>query len=98
MERNSSQTWKPTPNLVLLLSGPAHARARAQTHSKKLLSIANKHGKSTATVRPAGTEVMASVKRYPRAILSTPGTSGYRLSYKRVLRVVPHKPLRPGIF
>ena len=31
--------------------------------------------------------LMASVKRYPRAILSTPGTSGYRLSYKRVLRV-----------
>ena len=34
---------------------------------------------------------MASVKRDPRAILSTPGTSGYRLSYKWVLRVVPHK-------
>ena len=43
-------------------------------------------------------EVMASVKRYPCAVLSTPGTSGYRLSYKRVLRVVPHKPLRSGIF
>ena len=42
--------------------------------------------------------VIASVKIYPRAILGTPGTSGYRVSYKRVLRVVPHKPLRPGIF
>ena len=40
----------------------------------------------------------ASVKIYSRAILSTPGTSGFRLSYKRVLRVVPHKPLRSGIF
>ena len=39
---------------------------------------------------------MASVKRYPRMVLSTPGTSGYRLSYKRVLRVVPHKPPKIG--
>ena len=29
-----------------------------------------------------GLQVRASVQRYPRAILSTPGTSGYRLSYK----------------
>ena len=41
---------------------------------------------------------MASGNRYPRAVLSTPGTSGYRLSYKRVLRVLPHKPLGSGIF
>ena len=42
--------------------------------------------------------IMASVKIYPRAILSTPGTSGYRLSYKMVRRAVPHKPPRSGIF
>ena len=40
----------------------------------------------------------ASVKRYPRAILSTPGTSGYYISYNRVLRVVLQNPLRWGIF
>ena len=36
----------------------------------------------------------ASVQIYPRTILSTPGTSGYRLSYKRVAptKVVPSKP------
>ena len=39
--------------------------------------------------------IMASVNRYPRAVLSTPGTSGYRLSYKLLLRAVP---LRWGIF
>ena len=33
--------------------------------------------------------IMASVKIYPRAILSTPGTSGYEISCKRVLRAVP---------
>ena len=43
-------------------------------------------------------QVMASVKIHPRKILSTPGTSGYRLSCKGVLRAVPHKPLRSGIF
>ena len=43
-------------------------------------------------------KIRASVKRYPRTILSTPDTSGYRLSYKRVLRTVPHKPPRGGIF
>ena len=32
--------------------------------------------------------------RPTRTIMSTPGTSAYRLSYKWVLRVVPHKPLR----
>ena len=41
---------------------------------------------------------MASVKRYPRAILNTPGTSGYYISYNRVLRAVLQKPLRWGIF
>ena len=52
-----------------------------------------------SVVMSGGTHVMASVKVYPRAILSTPGTSGYRLSYKMVLRaVVPHKALRSGIF
>ena len=45
-----------------------------------------------------GASVIASVNRYPRMVLSTPGTSGYRLSYKQVLRAVPHKPLRWGIF
>ena len=35
---------------------------------------------------------MASFKRYPRTILSTLGTSGYEISYKRVLRAVPHNP------
>ena len=29
-------------------------------------------------------------------VLSTPGTSGYRLSYKKVLRAVPHKPFHIG--
>ena len=43
-------------------------------------------------------EITASVKIYPRAILSTPGTSGYYISYKRVLRAVLQKPLRWGIF
>ena len=38
---------------------------------------------------------MASVNRYPRAVFSTQGTSGYRLSYKLLLRAVP---LRWGIF
>ena len=42
--------------------------------------------------------IRASVKRYPRAILSTPGTSGYYISYNRVLRAVLQKPLRCGIF
>ena len=37
---------------------------------------------------------MASVKRCPRAILSTPGTSGYYISNNRVLRAVLQKPLR----
>ena len=32
------------------------------------------------------------VKRYPRMILSTPGTSGCRLSYKQVLLAVPPNP------
>ena len=32
------------------------------------------------------------------AILSTPGTSGYYISYNRVLRAVLQKPLRWGIF
>ena len=41
-------------------------------------------------VRACHLEYIASFKRYPRTILSTPGTSGYRLSYKRVLRAVPH--------
>ena len=43
--------------------------------------------------------IIASVKiiLYPRAVLSTPGTSGYRLSYKLVLRAVPPTPLRWGI-
>ena len=36
---------------------------------------------------------MTSVKRYLRTILSTPGTAGYRLLYKQVLRVVPHSDL-----
>ena len=36
----------------------------------------------------------ASAKTYPRAILGTPATSGYRLLYKMVLRAVPHKPPR----
>ena len=40
---------------------------------------------------------MTSVKLYPRMIMSTPGTRGYRLSYKRVLRVVHHKPPSSGI-
>ena len=40
---------------------------------------------------------IASVKRYPRTILSTPGTSGYDISYKSVRRAVPHKPPRSGI-
>ena len=35
----------------------------------------------------------ASVKIYPRAILSTPGTSGYDISYKWVLRAVLQTPL-----
>ena len=38
------------------------------------------------------------LKRYPRAILSTPGTSGYYITYNRVLRAVLQKPLRWGIF
>ena len=38
------------------------------------------------------------LKDTPRTVLSTPGTSGYRLSYKRVLRAVLQKPLRSGIF
>ena len=41
---------------------------------------------------------MASVERYPRATLSTPGTSGYYISYNRVLRAVLQTPLRWGIF
>ena len=40
-------------------------------------------------------QVIASVKIYPRAILSTPGTSGHYISYKRVLAVLK-KPLRWG--
>ena len=35
---------------------------------------------------------MASVKKYPRVVLSTPGTSGYHLLYKQVLRAVPQNP------
>ena len=35
---------------------------------------------------------------YPRTILSTPGTSGYDISHKRVLRAAPHKPLRSGMY
>ena len=35
---------------------------------------------------------IASVKSCPSTILSTPGTSVYRLSYKQVLRVVPQPP------
>ena len=46
----------------------------------------------------AACDFKASVTRYPRTILSTLGTSGYRLSYKRLLRVVPNKPPRSGIF
>ena len=42
-------------------------------------------------------QVIASVKRYPRAVLSTPGTSGYRLSYKLVLRAVPAQNLSDGV-
>ena len=43
-------------------------------------------------------DFMASVKIYPRAILSTPGPSGFYISYNRVLRAVLQKPLRWGIF
>ena len=42
-------------------------------------------------------QLIASVKRHPRTVLSTPGTSGYRLSYKRVLSEVLQKPPRSGI-
>ena len=53
------------------------------------------------SVRASGDEqnegFVASVN--PRTILSTRGTSGHRLSYIRVLRVVPHNPPpRSGIF
>ena len=44
-------------------------------------------------------DIRASVKIYPSAILSTPGTSGYYIPYNRVyvLRAVLHNPLRSGI-
>ena len=50
------------------------------------------------TVGAFAGHIRTSVKIYPRAILSTPGTCGYAISYKLVLRVVPQKPLRSGIF
>ena len=43
---------------------------------------------STACLRRRVLHLMTSVKRYPRAVLSTPGTSGYRLSYKSILTEV----------
>ena len=44
-------------------------------------------------------QFMASVKTYPRMVLSTPGTSVYRLAYKHdlVLRAVPRK-TPPGVY
>ena len=54
------------------------------------------HRPMAAEPRPL--QIIASVKRlYPSTILSTPGISLYRLSYKRVTRAVPHKPLRWSI-
>ena len=40
--------------------------------------------------------IMTSVKKYPRAILSTPVPPG-TISYNRVLRAALQKPLRWGI-
>ena len=54
--------------------------------------------RSVPTYSLACEYVTASVERCPRAILSTPGTSGYDISYNKVLRAVPHKTLRWGIF
>ena len=57
-----------------------------------LLTSAKSPTTSTGYLReqPYGVrDFRASVKRYPRAILSTPGTSGYDISYKRVLRATP---------
>ena len=42
-------------------------------------------------------QFMASVNIYPRAILSSPGSSRYSISYNMVLRAVLQKPLRWGI-
>ena len=36
-------------------------------------------------------------ERYTRTILSTPCTCGYDISYKRVLRALPHKPQDRGV-
>ena len=49
-------------------------------------------------VQLPGAYTIASVKIYPRAILITPGTSGYYISYNRVLRAVLQKPIRWGMF
>ena len=45
----------------------------------------------------ASEHVIASVNIYPRAILTTPGTPGYYISYSRVRRAVLQKPLRWAI-
>ena len=55
-----------------------------------------------AEQQPVGAQAqryfVASVNIYTRAILSKPGTSGYYISYNRVLRAVLQTPLRWGIF
>ena len=57
----------------------------------------NRSHRPARQVRPSASlvgfsQIRASVKRYPRAILSTPGTSGHRLPYKCVLRALPTNP------
>ena len=47
---------------------------------------------------PRPLHFMASVKRYPRAILRTPGTSGYYISYNRVPKAVIQNSLGWGTF
>ena len=49
-------------------------------------------GKFIGNNESCPSHIMTSDKGYPRMVLSTPGTSGYRLSYKQVLRALPTNP------
>ena len=73
---------------VAQLGNHEHCTQPAQPHAQEL--------HVWLAVRSDEEDFMTSVKRYPRVVLSTPGTSGYRLSYKQVLRAVPHNPLKMG--
>ena len=99
LEQNKKQAPNPRGGECFILKGAVDLQSDHAGHQMKQHEPPTRRPhQSSFSLRSASacksgihapTEIMTSVQRYPRTILSTPGTSGYRLSYKQVIRVVP---------